>query len=682
MRIVRIRTGSAIRLVVLLLVAACFVYKYVSLDNFMAEKPHKEKHVKKHAKEGKVAEKQTSQKDYPDFGANNDKEHLNLDREVLPKRDESKLEFPHIGGNEIDVAAKRPQESNRNSARKPETMKTWDGRTVTLVGRGIDESVPEPFYRTDGKEGNYENRPPVEKDGHDGPGEFGAAVKTLPEEEEHVKEVIKEFGFNLVNSDKISLDRLPKDLRNKECVHIDYPENLPKVSVVVVFHNEGWSPLVRTFHSVVNRTPPELLGEIVIIDDGSVLKDKPHLAAPLEEYIKRWNGVVKLYRNARREGLIRARSIGAEHAIYEVLVFLDAHCEAGINWLPPLLAPIARNDRVSTVPLIDVVDGQRYTFTGQAGGDRFNRAQGGWEWNFLWKRYPLPKTEGEKLKHDSEMYPSPAMAGGLFAISRKHFNDVGKYDPGLEIWGGEQYEISYKLWMCGGGVYFVPCSRVGHVYRLEGWGGNPPPEYVPSNPSFRNYRRVIEVWWDDWSKYFYWNRPELSNLDYGDISEQVKFRHDHCPHNFTWLMENIAYGLTDTFDAPDELIAWGEIRGKGSNICIDGMGHKDNDGPAENWYCHKQGGNQLFRIHKGGFIAQNLQCLYPASDNKEMKIHACEKGSSKSNAWKFDQSAGTFKYNGKCMTRGSQTETGPITVEDCIEGNILQLWEVNQEVVL
>ena len=32
-------------------------------------------------------------------------------------------------------------------------------------------------------------------------------------------------------------------------------------------------------------------GEIVIIDDGSIIKDKPHLGDPLEEYIKQWNGL-------------------------------------------------------------------------------------------------------------------------------------------------------------------------------------------------------------------------------------------------------------------------------------------------------------------------------------------------------------------------------------------------------
>lgn len=63
----------------------------------------------------------------------------------------------------------------------------------------------------------------------------------------------------------------------------------------------------------------------------------------LEYYIEQFNGKVRLIRNAEREGLIRTRSKGALNARGEIILFLDAHCEVGYNWLPPLIAPIARD---------------------------------------------------------------------------------------------------------------------------------------------------------------------------------------------------------------------------------------------------------------------------------------------------------------------------------------------------
>lgn len=50
-----------------------------------------------------------------------------------------------------------------------------------------------------------------------------------------------------------------------------HPAVLPAASIVICFFNEAFSALLRTVHSVLDRTPAHLLHEIVLVDDHSEL---------------------------------------------------------------------------------------------------------------------------------------------------------------------------------------------------------------------------------------------------------------------------------------------------------------------------------------------------------------------------------------------------------------------------
>ncbi|XP_023252997.1 N-acetylgalactosaminyltransferase 7 isoform X2 [Seriola lalandi dorsalis] len=606
------------------------------------------------------------------------------DDSLLPKGDladqfKPVVPWPHVEGVEVDLNSIRLKHGGADHPLNPEQQQPNQKQVIQqqyVTFRPHSHAYTSPILKK-GILGNFEPKEPEPPGVLSGPGEGAKPFILGPEYKDSVQASIKEFGFNMVASDMISLDRTISDIRHEECKYWHYDDRLLTSSVVIVFHNEGWSTLMRTVHSVIKRTPRKYLAEIVMIDDYS---NKVHLKERLEEYIKQWNGLVKLFRNEKREGLIQARSIGAKKAAKgQVLIYLDAHCEVGINWYAPLIAPISKDRTVCTVPLIDYIDGNEYSMEPQQGGDEDGLARGAWDWSLLWKRVPLSQREKAKRKYTTQPYRSPAMAGGLFAIEREFFFELGLYDPGLQIWGGENFEISYKIWQCGGQLLFVPCSRVGHIYRLQGWQGNPPPAHVGSSPTLKNYVRVVEVWWDEYKDYFYASRPETLTLAYGDISELKRFREEHRCKSFKWFMEEIAYDIPLHYPLPPKNVEWGEIRGFETSYCIDSMGHT-NGGNVEIGPCHRMGGNQLFRINEANQLMQYDQCLTRGVDNSAVIITHCDQN--QHTEWKYFKDLHRFTHvqTGKCLDRSDLLHK--VFISDCDTSKTTQKWEMNNIVAV
>ena len=194
-----------------------------------------------------------------------------------------------------------------------------------------------------------------------GPGEKGEGFQlTDPDEIELNQQLLDKTGFSVVVSDKISVERSLLNAVHPHCMDIKYLEKLPSVSVIIIFHNEVKSVLLRTIHSVINRTPAELLHEVILVNDNST---EPELYEPLQTYVnEHFGGKVKIKNLNERKGLIVTRMEGARAATGDILVFFDSHVEVQTNWLPPLIEPIAKNRKLGTTPIIDYLDPESFAY--------------------------------------------------------------------------------------------------------------------------------------------------------------------------------------------------------------------------------------------------------------------------------------------------------------------------------
>lgn len=486
------------------------------------------------------------------------------------------------------------------------------------------------------------------------PGEQGKAVITFPWEQQQVQEGWARASFNEYVSDKISFERSIPDSRNGACKlkRYEYP-SLPKTSIIICFTEESWSTLLRSVHSILNRTPPELIEEILLVDDFS---QSTFQGRSLQTYISSFTNV-RLIRLQHRHGLVGARIAGIENTTAEVITFLDSHIECNKGWLEPLLDAIRRNRKSVVSPIIDTISDQTFQYI--EAPDTF---KGGFAWTLAFRWIQMMQSRQDA----TESITTPTIAGGLFSIDRKFFYELGLYDPGLEIWGSENMELSFKTWMCGGRLEIIPCSRVGHVFR-----SSQPYKFPKGNTAtfLHNNVRIAEVWMDDYKKVFYSVLPNLRSVDPGDIADRKRLRESmHC-NSFQWYLDNVYPEIHMPSLTPRAGLG---LRNIMSNSCLDrGTG----GGPINLAACHRQGGNQHFQLTDEGVLETLELCVGRIGATLSPILMLCK--SVAVLRFKHDRSTGEMAVEGTDKCLGAVRANPPVAVQlkVCDSNDQSQKWE-------
>ncbi|XP_012995609.2 probable polypeptide N-acetylgalactosaminyltransferase 8 isoform X1 [Esox lucius] len=377
------------------------------------------------------------------------------------------------------------------------------------------------------------------------------------EEQKEAEGLFQTYGYNVFLSDRLPLNREIPDTRPPKCSKHQYPHNLPSISVVLIYLDEALSIIKRAIRSIIDKTPQRLLKDIILVDDHSSNED---LKEKLDDYINLIHeerpGLVKKVRHSEQLGLTQARLSGWREAVGDVVAILDAHIEVHVEWAEPLLARI-KEDR--TLVLTPVFDNVRYDDLTVM---NYSPAADAFDWA-LWCMYESFRPEWYALKDDSQPGKSPSVMG-ILVVDRLFFGEIGALDGGMKIYGGENVELGIRVWLCGGSIEVIPCSKIAHVERAH-------KPYLPdlSITVKRNALRVAEVWMDEYKHNvnIAWNLPLKDHgIDIGDVSERKKLRERLNCKPFQWYLDNV-YPLLDPLG---DLVGYGAlVNDLKTDLCID-----------------------------------------------------------------------------------------------------------------
>lgn len=273
------------------------------------------------------------------------------------------------------------------------------------------------------------------------------------------------------------------------------------------------------------------------------------------------------------------------------------------------------------------------------------------------------------------------MTGGVFAINRDYFWKMGGYDPKIYGWGGENFELSFKTWLCGGRLDIIPCSHVAHLDR----NAQHRPYANAINSNNVNFLRIAKIWMDEYKRLVYLLHENASIV--GTIDEQLDLKKKLNCKTFSWYVKNI---IPDKFKPDEDSEMYGRLRsGRDMEICVDNLLRVGSEIYSEvedaflgQYPCHPNlKYSQYFALSHRNELRGLFHCaeLSKSAPFDKIRLRPCNGNLNQMWNWRDNREFQNIA-SGKCLTspsilgESSQSKLTDLIAIEC-NGGLDQVWE-------